>query len=279
MVLESLVSPFTLKKKPWEMFFAGFFYSIIALFISFMVFREISGILMVFLIVLATLPILYTTIKEEEQIDIKYKKEWNMLKEHSHVLIFLIFLFLGITAALVLCYVFLPSHITDIIFTLQSKAIQDVNSHIVGNITAFGLFKKILFNNFKVLFFCLAFAFIYGAGAIFILTWNASVIATAIGSLIKKELSQLSSLVGLGAASAYFSIAAFGFFRYMTHGIFEIAAYFVGGLAGSIVSVAIIKHELKNDKVILDATELVVLSLALLVIASLIEVFITPKIF
>jgi DNA-binding NarL/FixJ family response regulator len=31
MVLESLFSPFTVKKKPWEMFLAGFVYSIIGL--------------------------------------------------------------------------------------------------------------------------------------------------------------------------------------------------------------------------------------------------------
>ena len=279
MVLESLINPFVLKKKPWEMFFAGFFYSIVALFISYLVFQEISGILMVFLIVIATLPILYTTIKQEEQIDLKYKKEWNMLKEHSHVLTFLIFLFLGITVALVLCYVFLPEAITKIIFSLQNKAIHEVNANIVGRITSLGLFKKIFLNNLKVLFFCLAFAFIYGTGAIFILTWNASVIAAAIGGLIKTKLSQTASLIGLSAISSYFSIAAFSFFRYMTHGIFEISAYFVVGLAGSIVSVAVIKHDLDNDKVVFDGTELIVLSIALLVIASLIEVFVTPKFF
>ena len=69
MVLESLVNPFTLKKRPWEMFIAGFFYSIIALFLSYFVFQEVSGLLMVFLIVISTLPIIYTTVKQEELID------------------------------------------------------------------------------------------------------------------------------------------------------------------------------------------------------------------
>ena len=98
---------------------------------------------------------------------------------------------------------------------------------VLGNVTSFGLFKKIFFNNLKVLFFCLSFAFLYGAGAIFILTWNASVIATAMGGLIKNELAQTASLVGFGSLASYFSVAAFGFFRYMTHGLFEIIAYFV----------------------------------------------------
>lgn len=261
------------------MFIAGFFYSIIALFISYLVFQEISGILMVFLIVLATVPLLYTTIQQEEKIDLKYKKEWSILKEHSHVLIFLIFLFLGITVALVLSYVFLPISITQTVFSLQSKAIYEVNANISGHMASFGLFKKIFFNNLKVLFFCLAFAFIYGTGAIFILTWNASVIAVAIGNLIKTELAQLTPLIGLDALSSYFSIAAFSFLRYMTHGIFEITAYFVAGLAGGIISFAVIKHDFDNDNVIFDVTELIILSLALLVISCLVEVFVTPRFF
>lgn len=279
MVLESLINPFVLKKKPWEMFIAGFFYSVIALFLSYIVFKEISGILLVFFIVISTLPLLYTTIKQEEEIDLKYKKEWNILKEHSHVLFFLIFLFLGITSALVLCYIFLPSPMVETIFSLQGKAIKEVNIHILGNITAFGLFKKILFNNLKVLFFCLAFAFIYGAGAIFILTWNASVIAVAIGGLIKTELASGATAIGLNTIGSYFGIVAFGFIGYLTHGIFEIMAYFVAGLAGSIISIAVIKHHLDNDQVIFDATELIVLSLALLVLAAFVEVVVTPKLF
>lgn len=279
MVLESLVNPFILKKKPWEMFIAGFFYSLIALFLSYLVFQEVSGILMVFFTVMATFPLLYITIKREEEIDLKYKKEWNILKEHSHVLLFLIFLFLGITAAFVLSYVLLPPSVVQTIFSFQNQAIKEVNTSILGHITALGLFKKIFFNNLKVLFFCLTFAFLYGAGAIFILAWNASVIAAAIGNLIKTELAQTASWVGLSSLSSYFSVTAFGFFRYMTHGIFEILAYFIVGLAGSIISVAVIKHNLNNDRIIFDATELIVLAISLLVIASLVEVFVTPKFF
>ena len=279
MVLESLINPFTLKKRPWEMFIAGFFYSLVALFLSYLVFREVSGLLMIFLIIMSVLPVLYTTIKEEEEIDMRYHREWDMLKEHSRALIFLLALFMGITMALSLCYVFLPSGMTEVIFNLQNKAIYDINVNILGHVTSFGLFQKILFNNLKVMFFCLAFAFLYGAGAIFILTWNASVISAAIGNLIKTELAKASSVIGLNSAASYFSVTAFSFMRYMTHGIFEIAAYFIAGLAGSIISVAVIKKDLDNDKVIFDATELIILSLAILIIAAVIEVFLTPRFF
>jgi len=197
MVLESLFNPFMVKKKPWEMFLAGFVYSIVGLILSFIVFREISGILTVFLIVMATIPLLYTTIKNEEELDLRFDKEIFMLKEHTKVLIFLMFLFLGITTALSLSYIFLPESIINITFNLQQQAIINTNNNVQGNITQIGLLTKVILNNIKVLFFCIIFSFLYGTGAIFILTWNASVVSAAIGNAFKAEIAKGALLVGL----------------------------------------------------------------------------------
>tara|TARA_Y100000310_G_C20576620_1_gene760734 strand:- start:339 stop:1196 length:858 start_codon:yes stop_codon:yes gene_type:complete len=279
MVLESLFNPFTVKKRPWEMFFIGFLYSWIALFISYLVFRQFSGLLMIFFIIFASLPLLYNVIKHEEEIDLKFESEWKILKEHSKVIIFLLYFFLGILIGLVLAYVFLPTEMVESIFHIQSSAIQDINNSVSGGITSFSLFKAIFLNNLKVLFFCLVFSFLYGMGAIFILTWNASVVATAIGNLIKSKLALLSSGFGLSTAASYFSITTFSFMRYMTHGIVEIAAYFVAGLAGSIISVAVIRHNLENERVLYDSLDLVFISLGILLFAALVEVYITPALF
>ena len=276
MVLELLFNPFALKSKPWEVFFVGFFYSFVALGLSYLVFREAAGLLTVFLIVISTLPILYTTIKREEELDLKYDKEWTILKEHTKVLVFLIVLFLGITVALATAYVFLPETVVDSTFDIQKQAIVNVNLNvqegITGNVAKASLFGSILFNNMKVLFFCLVFSFLYGTGALFILTWNASVVAAAIGSLFKTQVANAASM----GVTGYFGAAMFSFFRYMTHGIFEMASYFVAGLAGGIISIALIKHNLKNDRVLLDSLNLVVISLALLFLAGVVEVYVTP---
>ena len=283
MVLELLFNPFSVKKKPWQMFVAGFIYATIGLALSFLVFKEVAGILMVFLVVMASIPLLYTTVKNEEELDLKSDKEWFLLKEHTKVLIFLMFMFMGITASFVLAYVFLPSQVTDVIFNLQLSAINKVNNtiqaNLTGGITKLGLFGKIFFNNLNVLFFCLLFSLLYGTGAIFILTWNASVIATAIGSIIKSEIAQATSLVGFNSFPAYFGAATFGFFRYMTHGILEIAAYFIAGLAGGIISIALIKHNLKENKVLIDALDLILISLGFLLVAGIVEVYVTPMLF
>ncbi|MBU1644666.1 MAG: stage II sporulation protein M [Nanoarchaeota archaeon] len=279
MVLESLINPFTIKKKPWEMFFVGFVYSIIGLILSYLVFREIAGILTVFLIVLAALPLVYTAINNEEDLDLKTTGEFKILKEHSRVIMFLVFLFLGVTAALTFSYVFLPQGMVDNIFNLQKEAIVNVNNNVQGNVTQFDIFTRITFNNLKVLFFCLLFSLLYGTGAIFILTWNASVIAVAMGTLIKTEIANTASLMGLGLVSSYFGIATFSFLRYMSHGILEILAYFVAGFAGSIISIAIIRKNMDNEKVITDSLDLILISLGLLLVAGIIEVYLTPIFF
>ncbi len=279
MVLESLINPFVVKRKPWEMFFAGALYSLISLFLSYLVFREVAGILTVFLIVIASIPIVYTTIKNEEDLDLKLDSEWKLLKEHSKIIIYLVFFFLGVTLALVTSYVFLPQEVTNTVFNLQTQAIVNVNNNVQGNATKFDIFTRITINNLKVLFFCLLFSLLYGTGAVFILTWNASVIAVAIGSLIKTELAATASIAGFVSLSSYFGIAAFGFFRYMSHGILEIVAYFVAGLAGSLISIAIIKRDMDNEKVILDTMDLILISLGFLLIAGVVEVYITPIFF
>lgn len=285
MVLESLLNPFQLKKRPWEIFIVGMVYTAVAFFLSYFVFRDGAGLLMVFLIVLATVPTLYTTIKHEEEIDLAYDKEIFMLKEHTKVIIFLLCLFLGITFSMVLSYVFLPSGVVDSVFMLQQNAIANVirtvndDTILTGDITKISLFGNIFINNIKVLFFCLVFSFLYGTGAMFILTWNASVIATAMGTFVKNELSSAAHLVGFPFLSVYFSATTFSFFRYMTHGAIEIAAYFIAGLAGGIISIALIKHNLKEDKVLVDALDLILISLGFLVAAAFVEVYITPIIF
>jgi len=288
MVLEYIFNPFVLKKKPWEMFIVGFTYSLIALFLSYLVFKEVSGLLTVFLIVIGILPTMYVTVKSEEELDIKYEGEWKLLQEHAKVITFLLFMFLGVTAALVLSYVFLPHNVVESVFNLQHKAIVNVNNYVRGSIigeditgqtTKTDIFIKIFLNNLKVLFFCLIFSLLYGTGSLFILTWNASVIAAAVGGLIKNKLAETASLAGFGLFSAYFGTAAFSFLKYMLHGILEITAYFIIGLAGGILSMALIKKDLSYDSIMTDVLDLVLISIGFLLVGGIVEVYITPLLF
>lgn len=277
MVLELLVNPKKIQGKPWEIFFIGAVYSFVAAFLALWVFKGYASIVMVTLTIIASIPFIHRVIELEEKKDLKIVKERKLLKEHKKAIIMFMYLFLGFVASFCLLYVVLPGNIAQNIFSAQIETIVSIDSSMPsGNfLSNFNAFSSIYFNNLKILFFCIAFSFFYGAGAIFILTWNASVMATAIGSFIKNNLLHITSAVG------YAQITSLALLRYMLHGIPEIAAYFIGGLASGIISFAIIKHDFMDSnfkRIGMDALNLILIALIILFGAALIEVFVIPLI-
>ncbi len=287
MVIESIINPIKAERRPWLLLFIGFFYSSIALLLSLWVFATYASLVTVFLTVLAVAPLFYFTIRYEEKKDVMLEGEKSLLKEHSKAITFLLFLFIGMTLAVAFWYVVMPEKYNQNLFDVQQKTISDINSQIsakaTGNaVSHFGIMMKILSNNVKVLLFTLIFAFIYGIGAIFILTWNASVIGVAMGNFIKNQISEVASGFGWVSISSYMHATSLGLMRYFTHGLLEIAAYFVAGLAGGIISIAIIKKDVysKNlQKILIDTLDLLVIAFAILVVAAFVEVYITPQLF
>ena len=114
--------------------------------------------------------------------------------------------------------------------------------------------------------FTLAFSLIFGAGAIFILAWNASVIAAAIGIFSQYNIGQIP----LGIA------------RYMIHGFPEIAAYFITALAGGIFGVGILRHGFKDGmfaRLSENTAVMLFIAIIVLIVAAILEVYLTPLIF
>jgi uncharacterized membrane protein SpoIIM required for sporulation len=71
-------------------------------------------------------------------------------------------------------------------------------------------------------------------------------------------------------------------FKYFIHGIPEILSYFVAGLAGGIISIAVIRHDYgtkKFEHIILDSADLFLLAIGLVLLAAVLEVWVTPLIF
>ncbi|MFH1917154.1 MAG: stage II sporulation protein M [Nanoarchaeota archaeon] len=284
MVLESLINPAKLEKTPRNMIFVGFLYCCVAVLLSHWIFKTYASMIMVFLTAIACIPLMYHTIKWEEEKDLQDFTERMLLKEHFRALSGFMYLFIGFVLAFTFIYVFVPSDFLSVLFDSQTSTIQAINGRMTGMTVAssMGLFGKIFLNNVKVLVFCLLFSFLYGAGGIFILTWNASVIGAAIGNFIRTNLTLVSDTFGFEHLGSYFQIFSIGLFKYSIHGIPEILAYFAAGLAGGIISVAVIKHDFGNRKfehVLLDSADLIILSIVLLLIAAVLEVFVTPAIF
>jgi stage II sporulation protein M len=285
-MLEMLLSPKKAERHPWEMLFVGIFYGSISIllvnwiFASDAVLSKYSGILLVTFVVMFSLPFMYYLIKNEEEKAIEHTGVFRVLKEHRRALLALLWLFMGFVIAFSFWYSVLPSNES---FKAQIETYCLINRpadfqecakeyeirsivKTTGALTAKDKVFAIFANNIYVLIFTLIFSLIFGAGAIFILAWNASVIAAAVGIFTKSNLAGLPM----------------GIARYMIHGLPEIGAYFIGAIAGGIVSVAIIKHDTGSEKfwkILQDSLNLIILAVIILIIAALIEVFITPVLF
>jgi len=285
MVLESLITPFKAEQRPVRLLFLGVVFCSIAIFLSTWIFKSQSSLIMVFLTAMAALPLVYNTIKIEEEKDLEGMEEKWLLKEHSKALSAFIFLFIGATIAFAFWYLVLSSNMINTLFQTQTATINSINSRVTAHLSFnanISFLSKIFLNNVKVLIFCILFSFVFGSGAIFILMWNASVIGTAIGNFMRNELARAAQLIGFEKIAHYFQVISLGLLRYSIHGIPEILAYFIGGLAGGIIGIAVIRHDFgtkKFEQILLDSADLLLLSLGILFIAALLEVFVTPIIF
>jgi len=284
-MLEMIMKPKRAERRPWEMFFIGLVYASVSLLLVTFVFgkdpilSQGSGLLIVIFTVICTLPFMYYIIKLEEGKDIEIDDSGKLMLEHSKAIYALMWLFLGFIVAFSFWYLIIPEQSAQN-FNFQIKTFCAINSPSnydyclekygipigTGGATGIQALGGIFANNIFVLIFTIIFSLAFGAGAIFILVWNATVIAAAMGIFSKDSLLHLPIALS----------------RYMIHGVPEIGAYFMGALAGGIVSVAVIRKDLRGEemwKILQDALFLIILAIIILIIAAAIEVYLTPIIF
>jgi uncharacterized membrane protein SpoIIM required for sporulation len=137
-------------------------------------------------------------------------------------------------------------------------------------------FSLIFFNNLKVLLAVLILSFIYGAGAIFLIAYQASILGVIIGSNVLNLVSKYLHW-GVGAKVLAFAHATYLSLGILPHGIFEIFAYFVGAVAGGIISAMLVGHYYHNKNAfrntIVDVIILIIVSILCLVIGAIIETY------
>ncbi len=287
-MLEMLIKPKSGEKRPWKMFFIGLLYASLAIILVHFLFSndpalsKASGMTVIAFCIMFTLPFMYYIIKIEEKEDEEIEGVFRVWQAHKDALFAFMWLFLGFVVAFAFWNIFLQNpdllnfQVETYCYINQPGNVQGcVNEYSIGSdITrvtggaagSVARFLSILENNVYVMIFTLVFSLIFGAGAIFILAWNASVIAAAIGIFTQHRLSEIP----LGIA------------RYMIHGFPEIAAYFITALAGGMFGVGFIRHGFRDQKflkVVQNVIILLFISIVILVIAALIEVYITPRLF
>ena len=250
-------------RSPWHMIVFGAVISLVSVCMAYLIFPENSGLMAVFLITLISAPFMWNLLKYEEWCEERdFTRKMSFLDKVNPVkvlmrsmTIFVIYaaFFGGMTAALAAAYMFLPASIAEQTFNDQMAQMGKV-SDLVGRFSLDGTFYHILTNNLAVLGMSFVLALLIGVGAIFILAWNASVLAVA--RLIVTEVDGLSSAL----------------LRFMPHGVFEIAAFFLAAIAGGVISVAVTKRQTPQfGPVVRDMAVILALGVALVFIGAAIE--------
>lgn len=249
-----------------EVFAVGFFYASLSLLLSLWLLPEYSSLIMVFFTVISCLYLMQGFLIREEKKEKNFNDEKWLLKQHSRTIFSFMLLFCGFLLAYLFWTLVLPENLVSTVFSIQDNAFETIRA-ISGNSVAPNAFKIIFFNNIKVLLLSLLLAVFYGAGSIFVLAWNASMMGYVIGSLTKYNL---------GIAALPYALL-----KYSLHGIPEMLAYVTASLAGGILFFAIIKGDLKEGRtkrIFTDFIIVVLISVALLFVAALLESYVSVAI-
>lgn len=263
MVLETLLSVKDVVKNPWHVFIFGIVISLISMAVSYLVFPENAGLLMVFLVTIISAPFMLRLLKygedrEEKEVDklgiLDRINPFTAFFRQSEIFSVYTAFFAGVVIALSVAYIFLPEQFVEKAFSDQVSQIGRINALLGNFIVDEKIFNQILSNNLIVMSVSFVFALLFGVGAVFILAWNASVLSAAIGIVAKSS----------GIPSALLA--------FLPHGVFEIAAYFVAAIAGGIISVLVSERNCPDrGRILGDMVVLMVFAVILVAIGAYIE--------
>ena len=261
MVLEQLFKANFIKKKPVYAFYIGAFYSLVGFISAYLIFGANVGLMAVAFTSILLIPTLNKLLQEEENAEIRENKFSLRLlfKDHRDVFEVYLFVFMGIFFTTSLLSLSLHSRI-DGIFSPQLAV-----AGIKGSAMFQGSFWDILFNNLLVLLVCFVLSFVYGAGAVIFLTWNASVWGAIFGFYVG-GMSQ----PGFGQANAFLLTLL----PLLPHMVTETLVYLSASIVGGVVSKAVTREKLLSKKfmhVVTDALLLLGTAFVLIVIAAGIE--------
>ncbi len=278
-MLESLIKLSEIEERPWILALWALLISSVGVLFSVQlsyVIRvsgttfNLSGIFSVLFTIIPSVYFMTLYIKKHERMDEKdiarhYEKDF--WARHDRDLLAFLFFFFGLT----LSYAFWAFILPPDTFQIQTMKVQDIRA-MAGNIfggpsggsladayaagDTYASFVRVFINNLQVMGFAFVFSILFGAGAIFIVVWNASILGVYIG--------RLSETV------AHIPISTLPF---LPHGIPEIGGYLIAGLAGGMLSAAIIRGHRKEIVmgICKDSVKLMGMALLFVFLGALIE--------
>jgi hypothetical protein len=285
-MLESILSPGRAERDPWDMIALGFIVSSVAIWAGHYMAAFIPAdpsMLALAVTVMVLSPLIYRVLVLEEEKDEKevHGSPIGFALRHWDVITVYAFLFIGLLASFSFWYLMLPASSNSMpssgeIFGLQESAITGVQQKVSGHATGLeqhadsSVFLKITSNNLFILFICFLASFMFGAGGLWLLTWNASVWGVHIGVLTKTTFAHLDPFGAYFAGFPLYSLSL------SLWAIPEGLAYIVAAIAGGIVSVAVSRHHFRSEKfwlTIFDAGFLLLISFFLVILGAYVEHF------
>lgn len=264
MVLEHLFPEDWLEQKTKYAFLLGAGYSVIGISIAKLLFPTDPALVAVAFTSLIMLPELYKLFSIEQR-QLREEPSFSLTRlvhdEQDFVRIYL-FLFLGILVVYSVATVVLPSFQINDLFKQQLDM-----RHRTGNaVFQQGLFQSILVNNFFVLIACFLLSLISGDGAIFLITWNASVWGTIFG------VTARNAALNAGVSAVYYlSLVLLIVFPHM---LLEALSYILAAISGGLISKNVLLERFDSSRfqmVFRYNSAIFIAALVLLLIGAIVE--------
>ncbi len=277
MVLEHIFPEDWLEHKGRYAFLLGIIYSIIALLIASVLFPGDPALVAVAFTSMLLLPEMYKIFSIEEHQDAMEQKVSfiPLWRNDVDVIRIYLFLFLGILLVYSVGTMILPEFQTNSLFReqLEIRFGQGFAGSATAGIFGSELFLSLLSNNFLVLLACFILALLTGDGAIFLITWNASVWGAIFGITAK------NAALFAGQHPLYF----FGIIMLVVfpHMILEGLSYFLAAISGSVISKDVLLEEFSSSRfwsVFGFNLYLLFFALVFLVLGALVETFVLQNV-
>lgn len=265
MVFEQLLDSTKVKKHPLVILLLSFFYVLVAYGVAYFFFGSAASIVAVFTLTLLLVPALYHLVSLEENIE-RRKGIHGFFRNHRDFFKIFGLAFLGIVLGLVVISFVLPA---DLFVYQHEFLVRHHGLYLMEEFAqspympAFSDVWSVFSFNVYVVLICLVLSVFYGAGAVFLIVFNASLFASFFFHVINNIGSKASGLV------------------LFIHFIPELAGFLLVAIAGSILSVAIIRERWGDPyfrNVVQNAVLMFVFSVILLFIAALLEVFVSARV-
>lgn len=248
MVFEIIEEKYFIDRKVLLFFITGLITSF-SLLLSFFIFREVIGIATNFLITIALTTFFYNYLKRKVKLN-ELRKERDLINKYSDVFQIYAILFFGIFVSTLIIQHIISNETLEKLFSTQINEIKRIR----GSFLEKDSFQKIFYNNLSVLTATFILALFYCSASIFIISWNTIILSTAITMATKQN----------------FVLVPLAILAYLPHGSLEFLAYFIGSVAGSLLSISFRSKNFKN--ILTDSVMLLTFAVAILFAAAFVEV-------